>query len=86
MVTSEIFKVSAHLMVLNLGVIYFAVIFAANVATTVVFLVGPLYYVLSLDTKYYKVAPVCSSHLSKVKRYQNSYNTLGQPEGDHCEL
>ena len=31
-------------MVLNLGVIYFAVIFAANVATTVVFLVGPLYY------------------------------------------
>jgi len=44
MVTSEIFKVSAQLMVQNVGVIYFAVIFAANVATTVVFLVGSLYY------------------------------------------
>ena len=45
MVTSENFKVFAQLMVLNLGVVYFAVIFAANVATTVVFLVGPLYYI-----------------------------------------
>jgi len=38
------FQGFAQLMVLKLGVIYFAVIFAANVATTVVFLVGPLYY------------------------------------------
>jgi len=54
-------------MVLNLGVIYFAVIFAANVATTVVFLVGPfILYVSSLDPKYCKVAPVCSAPLSKV--------------------
>lgn len=32
-------------MIVNLGVVYFAVIFAANVATTVIFLVCPFHII-----------------------------------------